>query len=102
MTIQLFMWMLFAFSVVSSLVTEAVKKLVSDKVNLIYNIVNLITAMIVAVIGCIIYYLLNDIAIGYKDIISIVVLGFFSALVAELGYDKVKQTIDQILGKGDN
>ena len=53
--------LLSGFSVVSSLVTEGIKNVATDKVNLSYNIIALITALIVGGCGTAIYYQLNSI-----------------------------------------
>lgn len=99
MSIQMFLSLLFAFSVISSLLTEAIKKVVADKKNLAYNIVALIIALVVGCGGTVIYYVLKDMPIGLKDVIYICLMGIASGLTAELGYDKVVQAIKQITTK---
>ena len=94
-----FLILLSAFSVLSSLVTEGVKKIASDKANLPYNIVALVVALIIGGIGCGIYYQLNAIPFDVNNIIYMVLMGLASGLSATVGYDKVKQAIEQITGK---
>lgn len=96
MTTTIFLMLLSAFSVLSSLVTEAIKKIVADKKNLPYNLVALITALIIGGCGTAVYYQLNAISFTVNNVICMVLIGFASALSATLGYDKVKQTIEQI------
>lgn len=99
MTITMFLMLLSAFSVVSGLVTEAIKKFMNDKANLSYNIVALIVALIIGAAGTAIYYQLNEIVFNLNNIIYMVLMGFASGLISMVGYDKVKQAILQITSK---
>lgn len=99
MTTTMFLILLSAFSVVSSLVTEGIKNISADKVNLSYNIVALVIAMIVGGGGTAIYYQLNTIPFTVNNVIYLVLMGLASALVSMTSYDKVKQTIEQFLNK---
>ena len=99
MTGSTFLTLLSAFSVISGLVTEGIKKIVNDKANISYNITALIVALIIGGIGCGLYYQLNEIAFTVNNIIYMILMGFASGLVSMLGFDKVKQAIIQITGK---
>lgn len=99
MTTTTFLMLLSAFSVISGLVTEGIKKLTQDKTNLPYNIVTLTVALIIGSCGCGIYYQLNNIAFSTNNVIYMVLMGFASGLVSMTGFDKVKQAIEQIAGK---
>ena len=99
MTTTMFLMLLSAFSVISSLVTEGIKKIVNDKANLSYNIVALIVALIIGGVGCAIYYQLNAIPFTVNNIIYIVLMGLASGLGSMVSYDKVKQAIIQIASK---
>lgn len=99
MTTTMFLILLSGFSVVSSLVTEGIKNIATDKVNLSYNIVALITALIVGGGGTAVYYQLNTIPFTVNNIIYMVLMGLASGLVAMTSYDKVKQCIEQIVNK---
>ena len=99
MTTTMFLMLLSAFSVISSLVTEGIKKLVNDKANLSYNIVALVVALIVGGVGCGIYYQLNAIPFTVNNIIYMVLMGLASGLTATVGYDKVCQAIRQVTSK---
>ena len=94
-----FLILLSAFSVLSSLVTEGIKKIASDKANLSYNIVALIVALVIGGIGCGIYYQLNAIPFNTNNVIYMILMGLASGLTATVGYDKVKQAIEQVVGK---
>lgn len=99
MTTTTFLILLSAFSVISGLTTEAIKKLVNDKANLSYNIVALIVALIVGSVGCAIYYQLNNIMFTLNNVIYMALMGFASGLVSMLGFDKVQQAIQQLTNK---
>lgn len=99
MTFGLFMFLLAAFSTLTGLVTEAVKKLISDKANYSANVLVLVIALAIGIIGTGIYYQLMSIAFTLNNIIYMVLMGFGSALVSMVGYDKVKQAITQIVGE---
>lgn len=99
MTTTMFLILLSAFSVVSGLVTEGIKNITTDRVNLSYNIVALVTALIVGGGGTVIYYQLNTIPFTVNNIIYMVLMGLASGLVSMTSYDKVKQTIEQFVNK---
>ena len=99
MNATMFLILLSAFSVISSLVTEGIKNLANDRVNLSYNIVALITALFVGGGGTTVYYQLNAIPFSANNIIYMVLMGLASGLVSMVGFDKVKQAIEQIAGK---
>ena len=95
MTVTMFLMLLAAFSSISGLITEGIKKLISDKKNLSYNLLALIVALIVGGVGCVIYYQLTGIPYTTNNIIYIVLMGFASGLSSMVGYDKIKQMIQQ-------
>lgn len=99
MTTTMFLILLSAFSVISSLVTEGIKNVATDKVNLSYNIVALITALIVGGGGTAVYYQLNAVPFTVNNVIYAVLMGLASGLVSMVGFDKVKQAIVQITNK---
>ena len=94
MNTTMFLILLSAFSVLSSLVTEGIKNITTD--NLSYNIIALITALIIGGGGTAIYYQLNEIICTTNNIIYMVLMGLASALVSMVGFDKVKQSIEQL------
>lgn len=97
MTTTLFLTMLSAFSVLGGLVTEGFKNLLKDKANLPTNILALIVAMVIGCGGCAVFYQLNDIALTVNNIIYMILMGLASGLTSMVGYDKVRQTIEQLL-----
>ena len=92
MTVTIFMVLLSAFTVITGLVTEAIKQVYNKRT----NIVALIVALIVGCGGTLIYYQLNGIAFDLNNIIYAILMGFASGLAAMCGFDKVKQAIEQI------
>lgn len=99
MTTTMFLMLLSAFSVLSSLVTEGIKKAFSDKANLSYNIVALVVALVIGGGGTAVYYQLNEIVFSINNIIYAVLMGLASGLVSMVGFDKVKQAITQLTNK---
>lgn len=99
MNTTMFLILLSAFSVISSLVTEGIKNITTDKVNLSYNIVALITALVIGGGGTAVYYQLNAVPFTVNNVIYAVLMGLASGLVSMTSYDKVQQAITQILNK---
>lgn len=94
MTVEIFLTLLVFFSTATSLATEAFKKLVGNKIP--YNILVLIIAMIVGCVGVYVYYILNNIEINSINIIYLVLMGIANWIGAMVGYDKIKQLINQM------
>ena len=95
MTLTLFISLATGLSLVSSLITEAIKKSFNaTKPTLIVAIISAITGWGG---GAIAYALMN---IGYNtpNIICLVLLAPTSWLMATLGYDKVMEVIKQLAG----
>ncbi|WP_099467720.1 hypothetical protein [Konateibacter massiliensis] len=99
MTINLFLLLLTAFSTLTTLVVEAIKNLTTDKVNYSTNVLALIVALIVGIVGTATYYQLTGIVFDLNNIIYMLLIGLASALVSMTSYDKVKQAIEQIISK---
>lgn len=99
MNTTMFLILLSAFSVLSGLVTEGIKNITADEVNLPYNIVAIVIALTIGGGGTAIYYQLNDILFTVNNTIYLILMGLASGLVSMVGFDKVKQAIEQIVGK---
>ncbi len=99
MNTNMFLILLSAFSLLSSLITEGIKNIIVDKVNLSCNIIALVTALIVGGGGTAVYYQLNAISFTVNNVIYAVLMGLASGLVSMVGFDKVKQAITQIMNK---
>jgi len=99
MDVTTFLMLLASFSTITGLVVECIKKIVTDKANISYNVTALIVAMVVGICGCGIYYQLSAIPFTVNNVIYMILMGFASTLVSTLGYDKVKQAILQMSSK---
>lgn len=100
MTVQIFLLLLTILSIVTSLLTEGIKKFLDAMmVNYASNVLVLIVAVIVGGVGTSVYYLWNDIAWTSLNIICIFLMVCANWLGAMLGYDKVIQAISQMEGK---
>ena len=101
MTTQIFLILLTAFAVITSLLTQGVKYFLDGvKVNYASNIVVLIIAVLVGVCGMLVYYTINGIPFIATNIVYIFLMALANWLGAMLGYDKVKQAIQQITKGG--
>ena len=101
MTTTTFLMLLSSFSVLSGLVTEGIKKLISDKANMSYNVIALVVALVIGGAGSAVYYQLNAIPFNLDNIIYLVLMGLASGLCSMVGFDKIKQAIEQITSKKD-
>ena len=99
MTTTTFLMLLSSFSVLSGLVTEGIKKLISDKANMSYNFIALVVALIIGGAGSAVYYQLNAIPFDINNVIYMILMGLASGLCSMVSYDKLKQCIEQISGK---
>lgn len=103
MTVSMFVILLSAFSLIVGLLTQAIKKLL-DGLGAKYssNVVAVIVSAIVGIGGTAIYYIIAGISFSATNIICMVLMGIATAVGAMVGYDKVIQTIKQIVEKGGN
>lgn len=93
MTVEMFLGLLLGFSVLASLVTEAIKKLFSAD----GNITAFIVAIVVGLAGTLIYYQLGNINFTLNNIIYAILMGLASSLISQVGYDKVKEAIQKLI-----
>ena len=95
MTIELFLFLFTIGSLVSSLLTEALKKL---NKTLSTNIIALIDAVMVGFGGTISAYVLMGIAWTPVNIVCMILMTFCIWIGSMIGYDKVMQTLAQLKG----
>ncbi len=93
MTIELFLFLFTIGSLVSSLLTEALKKL--NKA-LSTNVIALIDAVMVGLGGTVSAYVLMDIPWTPVNIVCMILMTFCVWIGSMIGYDKVMQTIAQL------
>lgn len=97
MTIELFIFLLAFFSAVTALVTEGIKKtFLVNAETITYKIAAIVVAVIIGVVGMIIYYVLNSIGIDLNNVIFAILMGFASGLVAMNGYDAVHDVLKML------
>lgn len=92
MTVEIFLALLLGFSTLASLVTEAIKKLFSSD----GNITAFVVAIVIGLVGTLLYYQLGSIDFTVNNVIYAVLIGLASSLVSQLGYDKVKEAIQKL------
>jgi hypothetical protein len=99
MTIELFLILFAVFSVFTSLLTEATKRLLDSlKVSYASNVLVLCASALVGGLGTVIFIVWNDYAWTTQNIITVFLMICANWLVAMLGYDKVTQAIKQLKG----
>ena len=93
MTIEIFLFLFTIGSLISALLTEAIKKL---DLNLGINIIALIDAVIVGLLGTIAFYIIMGIVWSPANIVCIFLMTLCIWIGSMIGYDKVMQTIAQL------
>lgn len=94
MTVTLFLELLFICSLVTGLLTEAGKKLLTDFPN---NIMALVTGLAVGISATAVVYQFNGIPYTVNNIICMLLMGLSGATGSMLGYDKIVQSVKQIV-----
>ena len=99
-TVTVFLVILSIGAAATSLVTEAVKKLLNElHVQYAANILVLIVALVVGCGATALYYVNYQIPFNALNSVYLALMGIANWLGATLGYDKVRQTIAQIGAK---
>ena len=103
MNFEGFMFALLVISTLTSLVTEAVKKILVER-DISYRANSLagITSSVISLGVGVGYVIMTNTAFTAQVIICIIALIFMSWLCAMVGYDKVIQTISQFKTKEEN
>jgi hypothetical protein len=95
-----FMILLFIASVMTGLLTEAMKKTFDGtSVKVSNNMLAVIMSAVASCIVSIVYIIQNSVAMDAKVIVEIVLLFIMSWICSMIGYDKVKQSISQFTVK---
>ncbi len=99
MTVTIFLIILAACAIVTSLFTEGIKKFL-DGLGVIYasNILVLIVAMIIGCGATALYYVNYQVPFNALNSVYLALMGITNWLGSMLGYDKVMQAIKQIKG----
>ncbi len=91
---ELFITGLFFVSILTTLTVEAIKKLMEGKP---YN-ANLLAAIVATVLSiftAIFYVMYNAVSVSIQVILATIAFAFFSWLASMVGFDKIKQLIQQ-------
>lgn len=101
-SLQIFMMGLVAVSVLTTLTTQAIKKLVRECGGKIHSniLASVVSIVLAAAIG-VAYALTREIDFSIQYLICVIALAFLGWLCGMNGYDKVKQAIKQIISGGD-
>lgn len=100
MTLQIFLTGLLLVSILTGLVTEAIKRILEEQKKQYYsNTLAGIVAVAIAVLVDIGYTVLNNMAFDVTWVVYLIALICLSWLCAMVGYDKVIQALSQIRGK---
>ena len=84
-------------SVLTSLTVEALKKLLGDK-KYSANLMAVIVAVVLTILTSVCYRVYYSLTLTPQIAVIIVALTFLSFLTSTVGFDKVKQLINQISG----
>lgn len=98
MNIELFLIMFAVLTVISGLVTEAIKKLFEDKEHFSTNLLAMVDAIVIGIVGVLAWCHFTGLAITTDSIIYAILLGLSCGVASMVGFDKVKQAILQIKG----
>lgn len=102
MTLHVFLIMLLACSILTTLTVEGIKKMFLDGESRKANILAAVIAIIMAIAIGVLYAIINVIIVDVQFVAIMVALCFLSWLCAMVGYDKVVQAIYQITGTKEN
>lgn len=80
--------------VITNIITQVLKKLTWDK--LPTNILAVVVAMILTLCAFFAVCQIMGVAVTWYMVLAAVVIGFFVAFAAMFGFDKLRQTLEQI------
>ena len=96
MSLHVFLIMLLACSILTTLTVEAIKKMFTNGEARKANIIAAIVAVVLAIVIGIGYAIIFAVTVNATYVVLIIALCFLSWLCAMVGYDKVIQAISQI------
>lgn len=82
-------------SVLTTLTVEAIKKLLGDK-KYSANLLAAMVAVVLSIAVCVCYIVYYSVAITPQVIVTILAMVFLSFLASTVGFDKVKQMLQQL------
>lgn len=83
-------------SILTSLTVEAIKKIVGDKIKISYNLLAAVIAVILTVAVSAGYLIYTGTAFTAQIAVIIIAMVFLSFLSSTVGFDKIKQMIEQL------
>lgn len=99
MTVTIFLTLLAICAAFTSLLTQGIKKLLDDaKITYASNILVLIVAVLVGCGATALYYVNYQVPFNALNSVYLALMGVANWLGAMLGYDKVKQAVEQMKG----
>ena len=99
MTVTIFLTLLMVCAVLTALLTEGIKKFLDEmKISYASNIVVLIVALLIGCGATALYYVNYQVPFNALNSVYLALMGIANWLGAMVGYDKVKQAIEQIKG----
>lgn len=102
-TIQVFMTGLLAVSILTTLTTQAVKKLLREcGAKAHSNILASIVSVTIAILLGVAYAITRNVDVSAQYVVCVITLAFLGWLCSMNGYDKVKQAVKQIIAGGDS
>ena len=83
-------------SILTSLTVEAIKKILGDKIKISYNLLAAVIAVILTIAVSAGYLIYTGTAFTAQIAVIIVAMVFLSFLSSTVGFDKIKQMIEQL------
>ena len=100
MNSQFLLYVLAGIAVLTSLTVEALKKLFNEKeINYSSNLLAVIVSTVLTVAICVEYILYTGITFTVQIAVTMIALIYLSFLSSTVGFDKVKQMIEQLGGR---
>lgn len=96
MTAEIFLSLLTLCSVMSSLLTEAIKTGFGQHNKIPWNVVVLATSMVTGIVTMTIYYNVAGVPFNLTHLAYVLLMGIANWVCAMVGYDKVKQALEQL------
>lgn len=85
-------------TVITNIITQVVKKMTWDKIPT--NILAMLVAMTLTLCAFFAFCQIKGLAVVWYMVVAAIVMGFFVAFAAMYGFDKFRQTLEQITAMG--
>lgn len=87
-------------SALTTLTVEGIKKILDEKqIHYSSNSLAIIVAFVLTFVGSVLYIIYFNVPVTAQIVVIVICLVFLSFLIATVGYDKVKQLIEQLTKK---